>query len=440
LPPEIEDTWFLFHNIVKENIDMKKYIILLATALLFGACSSDDDNDINPDDPNKAERTVLVYMAADNNLSMQSERDLLEMKEGSKMLGDRQNLIVYIDNSEPTSSYVIRFKNGERVDSTYISESNSADPAVLEEVLRYTREKYPAKSYGLVLWGHADAWIIENDSVPYTRTRAYGYDSGLSRSYWMNIPSMARAIANGMGGEHLRYIFADCCCFACIESAYELRNVTDYLIGSPAEIPDPGAPYQLIMPDLFNTSENFYESIINTYYDFYIEDIKERPYYYYNLTYGDLEGYSVPLAAIKSDELDNFAQATASLLGSIHDKLTPDGNLDNDGALVYDYYWGKKFAFDIYYTLSKNTAASEFDKWKPAFMKAVPYSRFSQKWLSVSSQLRNDMEQFDMSADECGVVSMFFPNNSYRTISPNLNVAIQGFQWNNVIRWKQYGW
>lgn len=74
---------------------------------------------------------------------------------------------------------------------------------------------------------------------------------------------------------------------------------------------------------MFNTSTTFYQSIIDTYYDFYIEDIKAHPNYYYNKNAGDLAGYSVPLVAIKSSELDNLAQATARLLSTIPDKPDP---------------------------------------------------------------------------------------------------------------------
>lgn len=67
---------------------MKKYLILLATAFFFGACGCDDEDD---DDTGLAERTVLVYMAADNNLSKFADLDLKELKEGSKQLGNGEN-------------------------------------------------------------------------------------------------------------------------------------------------------------------------------------------------------------------------------------------------------------------------------------------------------------------------------------------------------------
>lgn len=422
---------------------MKKYLILIAATVLFNACSSNDE----PEPPMDPERTVLIYMAGENNLSEFVSKDLKEMKEGSKSLDNRHNLIVYVDQANSIPPYFARIKDGKIVDSVSVKESLTADPAVLEEALRYTRTTYPAKSYGLVLWGHGSGWLVSNDSIVYAKSRAYGGDMGNNSpsragNYWMNIPSMSRAIANAMGGEKLTFVFGDCCNFNCIETDYELRNVADYVIGSPAEIPEPGAPYHLIVPDLFNTSENFYRSIIDHYYNYYLEEFKERPTYYYNIKHGDLAGYSEPLAAVKTAALEELAQATARLLSTIPDKLSPEGVLD----LVNVTYWGydrsssKRFAYDICYTLKRNTAEADYKTWESVFKKAVPYSTYSAHWLTDSSQLRTDMLHFDATADDCGVVSMFFPNQIYRSSTPNWNTAIQKFQWNSVIRWEQYGW
>ncbi|MBP3778188.1 MAG: hypothetical protein J6I38_03360, partial [Prevotella sp.] len=61
-------------------------------------------------------------------------------------------------------------------------------------------------------------------------------------------------------------------------------------------------------------------------------------------------------------------------------------------------------------------------------------------WLTGFRQLAIDMNNSNVKADECGVVSMFFPRTLYKSTTPNWNTAIQNFQWNNVIRWQQYGW
>ena len=139
---------------------MKQFQILICLlALCFAACGSDEPSPspVPPDPPEptgQSERTVLVYMAAHNNLSGFSSLDI--------------DLMLFVDDqSSSEKSYFIRVKNGKLIDSTFVADQSSADPALLEKALRYMREKYPAKSYGLVLWGHANGWIIKKDSIVY---------------------------------------------------------------------------------------------------------------------------------------------------------------------------------------------------------------------------------------------------------------------------------
>ena len=423
---------------------MNRFIALLSSLLLLVACSPDEVSDAEQQD---AERTVLVYMAAENNLSGYADSDLDEMKRGSMNLDNRQNLIVYIDKAEANPPYLVRIKEGQLVDSVAFEESLTADPAVMERVIRYTREKYHAKSYGLVLWGHANGWIVKTDTVAYDGRRAYGGDTGDNirskvGTYWMNIPSMARAIASGMGNDRLHFILADCCCMGDIETAYELRQVTDYLIASPAEIPDRGAPYHLILPDLFSNSPTFYQSVVDTYFDHYMDMFKVNPYSYFNQYNGDLAGYSFPIVVIRSAALEPLARATAQLLSTIPEKLSVGGNFSFDGALsyAYDNSVGHLYGYDICDVLRRNTVETDFQAWKTVYSQAVAYSRFSARWLTMYAFLAKEMYKLNPTADDCGVVSMFIPNERYKATNPNLNTVIQQFQWNTVIRWQQYGW
>ena len=195
---------------------MKHFKILFSLlAICFAACGDDPSPSPTPPDPpsGKSERSVLIYMAANSDLTTKGlfSADFEEMKNGSTTLNDTQNLIVYVNTKGSDQPYLARLKDGQVVDSTPLEGSVSSDPATLEEALRYMREKYPAKSYGLVFWGHANGWQIRNDSVVYAKTRSYGYDVSTSPTTWMNFPSIARAIKNGMNGEKLTYIFGDCC-------------------------------------------------------------------------------------------------------------------------------------------------------------------------------------------------------------------------------------
>ena len=414
---------------------MKKYLIPTTAVLLLCACSS--YNEDNPLVPVESERSVLIYMAAENNLSSFADTNLADIKQSSKSLKDNQNLIVYVDKYE-IKPYMARVKDGVLVDSVAMEESSSADPAVMENVIRQMHTKYPAKSYGLVLWGHSTGWLFSNDSIPYAGTRAYGVDLNPQR-YWMNIPSMARAIAKGMNQEKLKYVFGDCCNLNCIEIAYELRNAAEYVIGSPAEIPNTGAPYELIVSDLFSQRDNFYQSLIDNYYNHYIKAYKERPTYFFNLKHGDLESYSEPLSAIRTSALEELAQATANLLSTIPEKLGPEGKLDIENVTFYAESNDKKLSYDMSQALKKNTSASDYAVWENAFKKAVAYRVYSRKWLAPDSwAIVSSMETFD--TENAGVVSMFFPQKSYSSTTPNWNSAIKMYQWNNLIQWSQYGW
>ena len=69
---------------------MRKCLFILFGSCLFIACHHHNDYPVDE----QSERTVLVYMAAENNLNSFAASDLEEMKTGSKSLDKRHNLIV----------------------------------------------------------------------------------------------------------------------------------------------------------------------------------------------------------------------------------------------------------------------------------------------------------------------------------------------------------
>ena len=86
---------------------MKKnvfYTVMMMMAVLMTACSSEDDafEPVQPA-PKKGEsrtvaqaKTVLVYMAGRNSLAGMVNKDLNEMKLGSKRLDSNDNLLVFV--------------------------------------------------------------------------------------------------------------------------------------------------------------------------------------------------------------------------------------------------------------------------------------------------------------------------------------------------------
>lgn len=425
---------------------MNRIIIFFISLLLFTACDKNEDPSPAPE-PTQAERTVLIYMSGENNLTQDYQYpgesfladDLEEIIEGSYKVNSKQHLICFVDsvgtNNKP---YIIEVSNGKTKEVyRYESDFYASDPAKFREVLQYTIDNYPAKEYGLVLWGHASGWIVHNDTVPSvlkTReaTRGYGKDEGWDTngsSKWMNITQMAQALETI---PKLKFILADCCNFMCVEVGYELRNCAEYLIGSPAEIPGEGAPYHLMIEKLFSTSPTFYKDICNCYYDYFLDAYTQPDYSDWNL-----EGYSVPLSVFRLDQMDNLADATKQLMQKFMPKYPEQLDLTN---LPYYLYNDRRVIYDVKTVFKKYAPESDYNKWLDVFNTAVPYQAVSQRWMSIFDTIRNDFYTFPQDTESWGTVSMFFPQTYYNSCYFDYNKRIRKLQWYNAVYWASYGW
>ena len=427
---------------------MNRIILFFISLLLFSACDKNEDPSPTPTpEPTQAERTVLIYLSGENNLTQDSQYpgesymdfDMEEILEGSYKLNNNQHLICFIDSvGKDNKPYFIEVANGKAKEVyRYESDFYASDPAKFREVLQYTIDNYPAKEYGLVLWGHASGWIVHNDSVPNVLkarevTRGFGKDEGWDTngsSKWMNITQMAQALETI---PKLKFIFADCCNFMCAEVGYELRNCAEYLIGSPAEIPGEGAPYHLMIEKLFSTSPSFYNDVCNCYYDYFIEAYTDPDYRDW-----DLAGYSVPLSTFRLDQMENLADATKQLMKTFMPQYPEQLDLTN---LPYYFFNDRRVLYDMKTVFKKYAPESDYNKWLKVFNTAVPYQAYSLKWMSIFSAIRNDFDIFPQDTSLWGSVSMFFPQAYYSNCNFGYNERIRKLQWYNAVDWPSYGW
>lgn len=419
---------------------MKKLLSFICLGLFLASCGSNDEPDPTPTPEPKANRTVIVYMSAENNLSLFAGRDITEMTLGSKTLSEDNNLIVYVDRAKESGMEageelpsILKIEGGtstlvKRYDTDFIS----SDPERMTEVLELIAKDYPAKSYGLVLWSHAQAWCIENDSVVVAQNsnlrRAFGRDTGNNTAdaenngKWMNIPTLAKVL--GHLSYRFNYIFADCCNMSNAETAYELRKVTDYLVASPAEIPANGAPYNKLMPYLFsNDTPQAYNSIVDTYADEYRS--------------------KMPLAVIQMNQMEQLAQATSVILSTLEPTADKNFKLYRNaaGLMYYDGLNSERLCslFDMNDFLLKNAAADDYNQWKLSYDRAVIYKRYASEWTSNGHV---NFSLFKPSQESYGGMSMYIPQTFYDTIkySQNYNSTYPQMQWYRAIGWDKYGW
>jgi hypothetical protein len=406
------------------------------------ACKKDEEKNT----PTIAERTVMVYMSGDNSLSSVVAEDVNEMKQGASGIPQNCNLVVFMDRDiRSEKPFIAKITREAKLDTLYkfTTEFYASDPDKFSEVLTQITTLCPAKEYGLVLWGHASGWVVTSDTI--AQKRAYGQDTGK----WMNITQMARAL-EGLKDQNvlpkLSFIFADCCNMMCVENGYELRDVTDYMIGSPAEIPGFGAPYQLVLPYLFKNGSELYKGIIDTYYDYYAD--------YDNLTYGEKSrwsymegGYSVPLSVIDTKHIGNLADWTHDMLEQATGGYPQYPESPDLTGIAFYWYADVPMMYDMRAVMERLLPETEFKAWNAIYKQAVPYSRMSMKWMtiwdmySIGGRLDRSFDTFDTTL-EYGCVSMFIPRQGQYYSYGNMpyDKTSINFGWNRVMDWKRFGW
>ena len=300
---------------------MKKWILVLLPALLFiaTACSKDE-----PYIPPTVDRTVLVYMMADNSLSSYSDENIQSMMDGADGKLNGGNLIVYVDARNETPQ-LLQLKEGKdgRMQKFVVKdypEQNSTSEEVIKHVFNEVKQRFPAKHYGLDLWSHGSAWLPSDyDQM----MRSIGQDG----SDWLEIPVLKRILAETFGSEKLDFILFDACNMASVEVAYELRNNTHAIIASQTEVMAEGFPYDAIIKDMF-TAQVSCENICKSFYSFY--QTFEYPYGCISYTKtADLEKLAILTKVIVQQDLDK-ARAIST------NKLQPTDYLTSKGRLLFD--------------------------------------------------------------------------------------------------------
>lgn len=406
---------------------MKQIITIIAGFLLFVACSHDDQEDTD----DHVDRAVLVYMAGDNDLSSYIYQNIKDMMAGSRELDKHQKLVLFVDK-RGQRPYLLEVAKGDTTRlQTFGSDLKSSDASVLQMVMEQVVQRYPCNSYGLVLWGHANGWIYKDNEQAAQARRAYGQTLSGGET-WMNIPDMARALA---AVPKLEFIFADCCDFQSVESAYELRDVTNYIIASPAEIPGEGAPYATLVPTMFSKSETFYQQMADAYY---AQVVKNK---------------RVPLSVIRTSAMETLAAATKKALASFVPSL-PDSRYPDVNGLIY--YLNKTkiepyglvpcYLIDMNDFMLRYAAPDEYKTWKQVFDEAehaaVAYKKYTCPWIANFVSFSD----FTATEERYGGVSMYVPmdaskySSDIRDVIAIQNKNIHKMAWYQAAGLADLGW
>lgn len=233
----------------KSRIDsfiQRTLAIIVLMAAMFASCIKEEHKGL---DPNLPKRTVLVYLAGDNNLTELGQIPEL-LRAAWTYTGSR--CLIYYDAPD-TAPVLLSLRGGcQTYPEPFIEtvaeypEENSASAEVFGRVVRDVVRMYPADDYGLVFTSHASGWLPEGALETPQEASATGSSRSIGSDRTpgtmsedvseMELADFAAAIPNGQ----FSFILFEACLMAGVEVAYELRGKTDYILASSAEILSPG--------------------------------------------------------------------------------------------------------------------------------------------------------------------------------------------------------
>ena len=279
--------------------------MLAGCALLFAGCTKEGDAPIPT-----VSRTLMVYMAGDNNLAANGAANLESIT--AAMAGyaaSDARVVVYFDVPGENPRLIEVASDGQRELYAWPSPQDSASGATLAEVIGLVRRLAPAEKYGLVLWSHGVGWLpasaqgyltrsMVRKADPWPATKWFGQDVTAQPTGYIDTEELAAAIP----AEMFDYILFDACHMASVEVLYALRDKADYIISSPTEVVAEGFPYGAVTRSLLRETPDL-QAVCKSFYNYYAG----HPSAVYR---------SAAVSLVKCAELDALADATATLCGA----------------------------------------------------------------------------------------------------------------------------
>lgn len=287
---------FLDINMIKKLFTL--FICSISLAMTFTGCSEEA---FDTDSVNK--QTILVFYPWTGSQSSTGLLGYLQNNIDSicdgiidrKGLNNSRVLVFLSDKYNHSTLYDLQYNaTTKSVDRVPLKEYEGASYASAEgiaDIMNEVKTKASALNYALIVGVHGCGWTYASDwsRYPYyarpsvTRPRdnnfsgiQFGPDPNAPLTRFFGSVSLAEnamdisTLAEGIreSGLKMQYILFDACYMSNIETAYELKDVTNYMIASGSEIMAAGLPYRSMWSYLNSPTPN-YSSIVSTSVNFY---------------------------------------------------------------------------------------------------------------------------------------------------------------------------
>lgn len=287
-------------------------LIIATLFIVVGVSCSNGDSPDGPDAPvTPVGQTVFMFFPWSNSLLSDFRRTVEDMQTvvAQRSMKDERIMVFMATSEREAVLFELKKQNGRCLTDTLrrYSDRPFTSRQWLTSLFSEVMTLAPASRYGMVVGCHGLAWvpvqgqrnarkrlgsqekIDEEDNLykeekidkegddlmhfevqgPVT-TRFIG---GTYPETQIETTDLADAMADA--GFHTEYILFDACYMSSVEVAYELKDVTHYLIASPTEVLSYGFPYTTMGKHLLGTPN--YKGIVDSFISFYSS---------YNLPYG----------------------------------------------------------------------------------------------------------------------------------------------------------
>lgn len=298
--------------------------------------------------------TIMVYMAGDNSLSANVQPDINEMKAANSTIYNEVNIIVLRDLYGPGNTKLLKitYNNEEELSSSILeidktrsdNEVNTGSKYTLDKFIRYCKTYFPSTYTMLVIWNHGGGWrsfyspvtnslisptqFNSNTTNSLTRlkldpnlidnptTNRGNINDGLPQSTYKNACSddnsgtilMNNDIYWSLTGNTVTILGFDACLMGMVETAYEMRNVASYLIGSEENIPGNGWNYTKLFNNFNSYGTKTALNLCKSTVDAYASEYSSTPY--------------TTLSAIDLSKMNSLNTAINSFATALASKIT----------------------------------------------------------------------------------------------------------------------
>lgn len=220
----------------------------------------------------KKELTLMIYMAADNDLESYALQNLNQME---KVNCENMNILVLLDRAEGYDETDGNWKDtrlfevcrdcsesahivSKRISCPQLglsdyenTELDMANPFVLKNFVEFAMKQYPTEKYALIIWGHGTGWRYSFECEEKDlSSRAVAIDD--KTGSYMRVSDLGNAL-RGQGsqaGHTINVIGFDTCFAGVLENVYELKAGAEFIVGSPGVTPSGGWNYQVLLQNL----------------------------------------------------------------------------------------------------------------------------------------------------------------------------------------------